>query len=262
MYTIKCEFGFLILTIIPLLQEYFKKYNTPIKVETNTFYLQILNKYFGKDLVIGNNCNVYINKSRSQIHLAENSIMSLFITNKLINKDYPIGMVLPYKIDHKIYTNQPIHNKNIICIFPTIREGWTQKHRLFTKKFYNDVINYIKDYTKYDVKILGKYEIHKNLNAEYIEELDNQITYLNNCKYLISPHSGYVDFGICCDVDNIIVLWKPFGKACSGKQSHLNPTDHYKNILKDDINKVNIYEIINSNDENIIFENILSILNK
>jgi hypothetical protein len=261
MYTINCEFGFLILTIIPLLQEYFKKYNTPVTIQTNTFFLEILNKYFGKDLIIGFNCKDSINPRRSQLYNTSTSIMNLFVTNSIISKDYSIGMVLPYKIDHKIYTNGNINNKNIICIFPSVREGWTKQHRLFSENFYNYLIKNIESNTKYSVKILGRYEIYKNLHAEYVENLDDQITCLNNCKYLISPHSGYIDFGICCDIDNAIVLWKPFGKACSGKDSHLNPTDHYKHILKNDINKVNIYEIINSNDENVILKNILSIIN-
>ena len=54
-----------------------------------------------------------------------------------------------------------------------------------------------------------------------------------------------MDFAICCDIENAIILWR------------FNTVDrvglyHYDEMLEDDINKVNIFRIIDNTEEKLL----------
>jgi hypothetical protein len=186
--------------------------------------------------------------------------MDFFREKNIIETKNFNSIILPCKIERKILLVNENKNK-YISIFPNNRVcSWTYKHRHFSINFYNKIIKYINEYTSYTPIIITQVESIPNLNAYYVKNQKEQIEHLNNSAYIISPHSGFIDYSIVCNVKNAIILWKPFGKECSGKNSCLCSTEHYHKLLADDINDVNIFHLEDTEDENIIFDNMKKII--
>ena len=47
---------------------------------------------------------------------------------------------------------------------------------------------------------------YNNYNVEKVEDIEQSIYYLQNCKFLISNDSGYIDFAKNCGCKDILVL--------------------------------------------------------
>ena len=47
---------------------------------------------------------------------------------------------------------------------------------------------------------------YNNYNVEKVEDIEQSIYYLQNCKFLISNDSGYIDFAKNCGCKNIIII--------------------------------------------------------
>ena len=258
-YTInKCELGYLIIAIIPFLQLFFKKIqnkNKKITITTNLFYFTILKEYFG-DKIIGYDIKDYIQQEHRS-GCSESSITTLYsdILSKLEDKyKKKIYYGFPYsRIERKILFIKDNKNK-YISIFPCNRQWWTLKYRKFSTNFYNKIINYINENTNYIPIIISNYETIPDLNAEYILTQKKQIECLNNTAYLISPHSGFIDYSIICNISNAIILWKPY------KKIQISDTQNYHNLLDEKINNVNITHLEDSTNEDTIFNSIKNII--
>ena len=217
MYYYFGEFKYFNTIVINELSIYFKANPTAIlDIITYHDYAHILNMLFSKNVQV-----VSINLAPERIfhdaninvsHPSQPTNLVDFLKCRTSLSDYTTNInITKYKAINKYK-----HHENTICVLPYYRDefqkGLDFSIRNMTIDKYNKAIEIIKDTFfghDYNIVLVGNKNEHlKNIDnkLQVVENIDEMIYLMNNCKLLVSPECGFIEFAKNCGVSNILLI--------------------------------------------------------
>jgi len=231
------EFGYLNVMILPALEKYI---NDNINIENESLfilytfpdYCYIINNLFSNKILCK---EILLSKLRVGYNNIENEDYKQYIPlNDLFKLPNILEINCYNKISKHITTNfsKIDKNENYICYFPRFRDSGEICTDFLLRNSNNNECEYILNlFNKNNNKvyILGKETLDFNysyFNIEKIENIEESIYYLNNCKLLISNDSGFIDFAKNCGCKKIIII-----KPLVHYHINFNPFNAEQNIV-------------------------------
>jgi ADP-heptose:LPS heptosyltransferase len=203
------EFGYFNVVILPALEKY---NDTKITIYTFPDYCYIIKNLFGNKF----NCKeIPLTKLRLLHDNLEEAVYKKYTPiNNLLNAPCIWEMTNFERISKKISTEFSLEDKpdNYICYFPRFRDSGEVITNFAERNSTEYECEFILNlFNKNNIKIyiLGKEILdfdYKKYNVEKVENIEQSIYYLQNCKYLISNDSGYIDFAKNCGCKKILIL--------------------------------------------------------
>jgi len=238
------EFGYFNVLLLPALEKYTSmKRLSLITLYTFPDYCYIIKNLFGDKIVCK---EIPLTKLRLYYDNVEDGSYKIFPSiNNLFNS--PAIWELNYfeKISKPITTKfKPSNiNENYICYFPRFRDSGELLTNFGERNSNKDECEFILNlFTKNNIKIyiLGKEILdfnYEKYNVEKIQDIQESIYYLQNCKFLISNDSGYIDFAKNCGCKQIIIL-----RPIEDYHNRFNPFN-CKQFIVDDVKELNNFLI-------------------
>jgi ADP-heptose:LPS heptosyltransferase len=204
------EFGYFNVILLPALEKY---KGNKIIIHTFPDYCYIIKNLFGDKF----ECNE-IKLSKLRIlsnNLEDEEYKKLYKPVNILFKSYNIWEMNTFeKISKTINSPFSVKNddKNYICYFPRYRDSGKIVTNFAERNSNEEECKFILNlFTKNNIKIyiLGKEILdfdYDNFNIEKVEDIEQSIYYLKNCKFLISNDSGYIDFAKNCGCKEILIL--------------------------------------------------------
>jgi len=206
------EFGYFNSLLLPELEDYLEN-NNSINITLYIFpdYSYIIKNLYSNKI----NCiEITLEKIRIVHSNIEYKIYKKFTPFteliKTINMDNPKIKTIKNQITTTFKSDD--NNDNYICYFPRFRDSKDINTNFKYRNSNKDECEYILNlFTKNNIKIyiVGNevldfdYNIY---NTQRIENIEESIYYLKNCKFLISNDSGFIDFSKNCGCKKIIIL--------------------------------------------------------
>ena len=238
------EFGYFNVLLLPALEKYISnKKSETLTLYTFPDYCYIIKNLFGNKI----DCKeIELTKLRLlHNNLEDGSYKKFPPINNLLKGPAIWEMNVFDRISKTISTKFKSSNinENYICYFPRFRDSGDIVTNFAERNSNKEECEFILNlFTKNNIKIyiLGKEILdfnYDNYNVEKVEDVEQSIYYLQNCKFLISNDSGYIDFAKNCGCKQIIIL-----RPIEDYHNKFNPFN-CKQFIVDDVNELNNFLI-------------------